>query len=90
MKDILYKLCKETGASCCNDVLSITLMNNYWENTITNKKYIKLLKFYNKFFIPISSKCISSKKDIKELLSITKVENPELPFPKKLKQNQKL
>ena len=89
MKDILYKLCEETGASCCNDVLSITLMNNYWENTITNKKYIKLLKFYNKFFIPISSKCISSKKDIKELLSITKVENPELPFPKKIETKSK-
>lgn len=89
MKDMLYNLCEETGASCCNDVLSIILMNYYWENTITNKKYIKLLKFYNKFFIPISSKCISSRKNIRELLSITKVENPELPFAKSIDAKSK-
>lgn len=89
MKDTLYKLCEETGASCCNDVLSITLNNYYWENTIANKKYIKLLKFYNKFFIPISSKCINSKKEIRELLSTTKVEDSDLPFAKSIETKSK-
>ena len=89
MKDTLYKLCENTGASSCNDVLSMILMNKYWETIMTNKKYKKLLSFYNKFFIPISSKCIKSRKDIRELLSITKVENPELPFPKKIENKSK-
>ena len=89
MKDQLYKLCEQTGASTCSDVLSILNMNNNWLDSIDNDKYKKLLNFYDKFFIPISSKCISPAKDKKKLLSVTKVEDSELPFPKKIETRSK-
>jgi ATP-dependent Lon protease len=89
IKDQLYKICECTGASSCSDVLSILSMNNNWKDSINNDKYNKLLNFYDKFFIPISSKCIKSYKDTRELLSITKVEKHELPFPKKIETRSK-
>lgn len=54
----LIALCEDIGAYNCSDVISILKNNkNIWLNGLT-KDYIKLLMFYDNFFIPISSKLI--------------------------------
>jgi flagellar biosynthesis GTPase FlhF len=54
----LIALCEDIGAYNCSDVISILKNNkNIWLNGLS-KDYIKLLMFYDNFFIPISSKLI--------------------------------
>ena len=84
----LSNLCEKLGANTCSDVISILNSNNEWKDKI-KEKYRKLIKFYDKFFVPISSKLINHSNDINEIIRTTKIEDIHLPFSKNLQIKSK-
>ena len=84
MLEELYILCEDIGAYSCSDVISILKVDRKtWLKTL-DRSYIKLIIFYDKFFVPTSSKMIRDEKLIKKIVSITKIESLSTPFPRKL------
>ena len=82
--DKLFLICEEIGASNCSYVISILKSDNHnWKSNLTSN-YKRLLNFYDKFFITTSSKLINNKDAIEDILSMTKLENVNMPFGKKL------
>ena len=82
--ELLFKVCEEIGAISCSNVISIFKNDDKeWKRNLS-KKYIRLLNFYDKFFIITNTKFIKNKKVIDEILSMIKLENNNLPFGKKL------
>ena len=80
----LFLICEEIGASNCSYVISILKTDDInWINNL-NLNYKRLLNFYDKFFVPTSSKLIKNKENIDEIISMIKLENINLPFGKKL------
>jgi endopeptidase La len=80
----LFKVCEEIGAISCSNVISIFKNDDKDWKLNLSKKYIRLLNFYDKFFIITNTKFIKNKKKIEEILSMIKLENNHLPFGKKL------
>lgn len=80
----LFKVCEEIGAISCSNVISIFKNDDKEWKLNLSKKYIRLLNFYDKFFIITNTKFIKNKKKIDEILSMIKLENNHLPFGKKL------
>jgi len=84
MFEQLYMICEDIGAFCCSDVISILKMErNGWYKSVSSQ-YTKLINFYDRFFIPTTSKIIKNKDDINKIYSITKIEHNDLPFAKKM------
>ena len=63
---LLLNLCELTGASKCSDIINLFSKGNDWKNNI-NTKYKQLLKFYDKYFICISTKLIENNNKINNI-----------------------
>lgn len=80
----LFTVCEEIGAKSCSNVISIFKNNDKEWKLNLSEKYIRLLNFYDNFFIITNTKFIKNKKVINEIISMIKLENNNLPFGKKL------
>jgi len=82
-------LCELIGANKCSNVINLLIKNNDWKNNINND-YKNLLKFYDKYFICISSKLIENSNKVNSIFSIIKNINRTLPFINKLENKKNI
>ena len=87
--NLQLNICEIIGASKCSDVINLLTKNNEWKNTISTE-YKQLLKFYDKYFICISSKLIENNNKVNNIFSIIKNINRRLPFINKLENKQNI
>ena len=83
----LSKICNSVASSTCSDTISLLLKEFEWKELI-DSKYKKLVNFYDKFFVPLSSELINENKIINDIYNSTKVENIHLPFSKSLQKKK--
>ena len=86
---LLFELCEYVAAEKCSDVINLLSKTTEWKNYLIDD-YKKLLKFYDKHFICISSKLIENNKKVNNIFSIIKNINNKLPFINKLENKQKI
>jgi len=78
LHDSIEELCKKCGMLNCSDILRV-LCGNSWYNNLS-VEYYDTFKFYDNYFIPVTSRKLENISDTMNLLS----DDPEiLPFVRK-------
>ena len=75
--------------TACSNIITILYRNDKWYLEL-NKEYLKLINFYDNFFIPISSDIVRDDSKMFRINKNIKTDNLKLPFSSKLITKNKL
>jgi ATP-dependent Lon protease len=85
LNDNIEELCKKCGMLNCSDILRVLCGNNWYNNS--SLEYYDIFKFYDDYFIPVTSRKLEN---ITDDLCLLKEDNEILPFVRKFHGNYNL